>query len=697
RWFMISFHQTQGKRILYSRILVTVLLLGASLLSRPALAQITPNFVEAEIRSLISAVGEATGKTFIVDPRVTGKVTLTSSVQMTADEFYETFLSVLEVHDFVAQSNGGVIKIVPSNNARQMPGNDLPRTLSGPSDDMVTHVIKIRNISAAQLVPILRPLVPQYGHLVAVPPSNMLIISDRLANVNRLVRIVNRIDQAGEDEIDVIPLEHASAGELVRVITALNQGSAQAGGGAATPAPTVVADDRTNSILISGDSSSRLKLKTLVAHLDTPLEEGGDTQVIYLHYASAEELAQRLNDQASASEQQQQGGGQAAPARQSQTTIWADPETNALVITAPPKIMRNLKQVIDRLDIRRAQVQVEAIIAELSVEDSAALGVTWAVDGSDSNVGVGVTNFPNTSSSVGSVIAGGLTTDDDGGINFDTSAAVTALGGVPSGVTAAFGRITGDGTSFAAILNALRADGSTNILSTPTITTMDNQEATINVGQEVPFQTGSFTNTGGNNGAINPFSTIQREDVGINLKVTPRINEANSVILEIELESSSIAQGAAAATGASDLITNKRTITNNVIVEDDGIIVLGGLMDEQLLESDQRVPVLGRIPLLGNLFRSRTTDIDKRNLMVFIKPKILRDGMSTAIETNAKYNFMRDMQIKDQERNVGLIRGAERPVLPELTEKQKELAVTPPDENKSTDTEQPDEQPDTGN
>ena len=693
---MIQINPTQGNRTLFPRVFVVALLIGASMFARPALAQITPNFVEAEIRSLISAVGEATGKTFIVDPRVTGKVTLTSSVQMTPDEFYETFLSVLEVHDFVAQSSGGVIKIVPSNNARQMPGNDLPRSLAGPSDDMVTHVIKIRNISAAQLVPILRPLVPQYGHLVAVPPSNMLIISDRLANVNRLVRIVNRIDQAGEDEIDVIPLEHAAAGELVRVITALNQGSAQAGG-AATPAPTVVADDRTNSILISGDSSSRLKLKTLVAHLDTPLEEGGDTQVIYLHYASAEELSQRLNDQASATEQQQQGGGQAAPARQSQTTIWADPETNALVITAPPKVMRNLKQVIDRLDIRRAQVQVEAIIAELSVADSAALGVTWAVDGSDSNVGVGVTNFPNTTS-VGGVIAGGVTTDDDGGANFDTGAAIGALagGGIPSGVTAAFGRISESGTSFAAILNALRSDGSTNILSTPTITTMDNQEANINVGQEVPFQTGSFTNTGGNNGAVNPFQTIQREDVGINLKVTPRINEANSVILQIELESSSIAQGAQAATGATDLITNKRTITNNVIVEDGGIIVLGGLMDEQLLESDQRVPVLGRIPLLGNLFRSRTTDIDKRNLMVFIKPKILRDGMSTAIETNAKYNFMRDLQVKDQDRNVGLIRGAERPVLPELTEKQKELAVTPP-ASTSTETEQPDEQSDTGN
>lgn len=663
----------------------------ATVSSPPVQAQtITPNFVEAEIRSLISAVGEATGKTFIVDPRVTGKVTLTSSMQMSPEEFYETFLSVLEVHDFVAQSTGGIIKIVPSNNARQMPGNDLPRTLSGPPDDMVTHVIKIRNISAAQLVPILRPLVPQYGHLVAVPPSNMLIISDRLANVNRLVRIVNRIDQAGEDEIDVISLEHASAGELVRVITALNQGSAQAGG-AGTPAPTVVSDDRTNSILISGDSSSRLKLKALIAHLDTPLEDGGDTQVIYLHYASAEELATRLNDQATASEQQQQSGAATGgAARQSQTTIWADPETNALVITAPPKVMRNLKSVIDRLDIRRAQVQVEAIIAELSFDRAAQLGITWAVDGSGDTVGVGVTNFPGAGTGLvqlGQAGAGGGT---DGDSNFSIGGIIGAL---PSGITAGAGRINDNGTSFAAILNALRGDATTNILSTPSITTMDNQEANINVGQEVPFRTGSFTNTGGTQGSVNPFQTIQREDVGINLKVTPRINEANSVIMAIELESSSIAQG---VTGAADLITNKRTITNNVIVEDGGIIVLGGLIDENLLESDQRVPVLGKIPLLGNLFRSRSTSVDKRNLMVFIKPKILRDGMSTAIETNSKYNFVRDLQLKNSKQNVGLMRDAQRPVLPALTEKQKQLedasAKTYP-----LETEQADEQPDSDN
>lgn len=690
--------QTQGSRVLLPRLIVCVLLLSTAMIGRPASAQITPNFVEAEIRSLIAAVGEATGKTFIVDPRVTGKVTLTSSVQMTSDEFYETFLSVLEVHDFVAQTSGGVIKIVPSNNARQMPGNDLPRSLTGAPDDIVTHVIKIRNIAAAQLVPILRPLVPQYGHLVAVPPSNMLIISDRLANVNRLVRIVNRIDQAGEDEIDVIPLEHASASELVRVITALNQGAAQAGG-AGTPNPTVVADDRTNSILISGDSSSRLKLKTLVAHLDTPLEDGGDTQVIYLHYASAEDLAQRLNDQATATEQQQQGSTAGAN-RQSQTTIWADPETNALVITAPPKIMRNLRQVIDRLDIRRAQVQVEAIIAELSVEDSAALGVTWAIDGSDDTIGVGLTNFPGSGANVGNAIVGGLVGGDDGGVDFDLSGAIGGLtgAGVPGGVTAAFGRFSENGTSFAALLNALRSDGTTNILSTPTITTMDNQEATINVGQEVPFQTGSFTNTGGGNaGAVNPFQTIQREDVGINLRVTPRINESNSVILAIELESSSIAQGAAEATGAADLITNRRTITNNVIVEDGGIIVLGGLIDEQLLESDQRVPLLGNIPGLGLLFRNRTTDVDKRNLMVFIKPKILRDGMSTAIETNAKYNFIRDQQLINSQRGVGLMRNAERPVLPELTERQKQLATEQPESTTTDSTEQEDEQSDPDN
>ncbi len=614
-------------------------------------ATITPNFKDADIRSVIEAVGEATGKSFIVDPRVRGEVTLTSTNPMTPSAFYETFLSILQVHDFIAVPAGPVIKIVPSNNLRQMPGNDLPQRMPGGEDEIVTQVLQIRNVAAAQLVPILRPLVPQYGHLVAHPPSNMLIISDRSANVARLTRIIQRIDQGGDEEIEVIPLQHASAGDLVRILTTLNQASnAAAAGGSPV---SIVADDRTNSILISGDRSDRLRLRALVAHLDTPLEEGGNTQVIYLRYANAEELAGKLNEQASSAQRGQANA--AAAATQPGTTIWADAETNALVITAPPKTMRSLRSVIDKLDIRRDQVLVEAIIVDVTEDQSSELGVTWIVDGSDTDAGAGATSFDGASRPGAAQIAAGVASGD----------LATSLGQISDGLTYAVGRFQDTGTNWAALIRALRGDANTNILGTPSIVTMDNEEAEINVGQEVPFLTGSFSNTTGNQGVVNPFQTINRQDVGTKLTITPQINEGDAVIMDIALEVSSISQG---STGAVDLITNKRTINNNVIVEDGGIIVLGGLIDESLLESDSRVPVLGSIPVLGNLFRSRSTSKVKRNLMVFIRVKIMRDANDAFLETNSKYQNMRDLQLGTRDRGVSLMPGEQRPVLPPIDE-----------------------------
>jgi len=615
---------------------------------------ITPNYRDADIRQIVEAVGEVTGKNFILDPRIQAKVTMLSSTPMSPDAFYEAFLSILEVNKYVAITTGDVIKIIPDASARQYSG--LMSLDGAAREDIVTQVIQVRNVGAAQLVPILRPLIPQYGHLAAHPGSNMLIISDRAANVERMMRIIRRIDQSNDEDIEIVPLEHASATEVVRVLTALTQAPRADG----MPVTTnLVADARTNSILIGGDKSGRLRLRALVAHLDTPLEAGGDSRVRYLSFADAEELATKLQQHFS----QQVAAEGAAPTANSgaNVSIWADAQTNALVVNAPPKMMRSLMRIVDKLDIRRAQVLVEAIIVEVIQDKTTQLGVTWAVDGSGSNNPIGVTNFPSTGPGVVQ-LAGAIGGGDVGSVDPGSL--------IGEGLTLGIGRLSDSGISFAAILHALQGDANTNIISTPTIVTTDNEEASLNVGQEVPFVTGSFSNTGSVGGAINPFQTIQREQIGVKLVITPQINAGNSLLLKISQEISSIAQ---AATGAVDLVTNERIIETTVIVEDGEILVLGGLLEDTLRESDQKVPILGSIPIIGNLFRSRKTDMVKTNLMVFIRAKILRDSVQTAFETNAKYNMIRDLQERNK-KGVGLMPGAERPVLPPLEEYQK----TPP-------------------
>ncbi len=612
---------------------------------------ITPNYKDADIRQIVEAVGAVTGKNFILDPRINAKVTMLSSTPMSPDAFYEAFLSILEVHGYVTVTTGDVIKVIPNASSRQYPGRLT--TAGAGADDIVTQVVQVQNVGAAQLVPILRPLIPQYGHLAAHPGSNMLIISDRAANVDRLLSIIRRIDQSNDVDIEVVPLEHASASEVVRVLTALTQAPRADG----VPVTTsLVADARTNSVLIGGDKSDRLRLRVLIAHLDTPLEDGGDTRVRYLRYADSEELATKLQSHFS---QQQQAGAAgtaaAAGSNSSAVSVWSDSQTNAIVVHAPPKMMRALMGIVDKLDIRREQVLVEAIIVEVVADRSSDFGVTWAVNGAGDDSPIGVTNFPPTNGVVqfaGAIAGGG-----------DAIVDPTAL--IGSGITLGIGRISDSGVSFAAILSALQGDADTNIISTPSIVTTDNEEASLNVGQEVPFVTGSYTNTGGL-GAVNPFQTVQRESVGVKLVITPQINEGDSLLLKISQEISSIASS---AEGAVDLITNERIIETTVIVEDGGILVLGGLLEDQLRETDQRVPILGSIPLLGALFRSRSTDKIKTNLMVFIRAKILRNPSQTAFETHAKYNYMRSVQQEGRGGDgghVALMPGEDRPMLPPL-------------------------------
>ena len=636
--------------------LIVMLCFGGLLAAPAALAQqdavITPNFRDADIREIVEAVGEVTGRSFILDPRVNAKVTVLSSTPMSADAFYETFLSILQVHGYVAVASGSLIKIVPDATARQYAGPIGSGQAAG-EDDIVTQVVPLQNVGAAQLVPILRPLIPQYGHLAAHPGSNMLIISDRAGNVARMNTIIRRIDQSNDEDVEVVRLEHASAAEIVRIMTAL---AAQPRTDGTASNTSLVADPRTNSVLIGGDKSERLRLRALIAHLDTPLEDGGDTQVRYLRYADSEELATKLQQHFTSQVQQAAGGAVAAatPKSPDAVSVWADTQTNALVITAPPKMMRSIMLIIDKLDIRREQVLVEAIIVEVIADKVAELGVTWAVEGASSNTPIGATNFPDFGPGVVQ-IAGAA----------GTGGQIDPTGLIGEGITLGIGRISDTGISFAAIARALQGDANTNIISTPSIVTTDNEEATLNVGQEVPFVTGSYSNTGNAGGAVNPFQTIQREQLGVKLAITPQINEGDSMLLNISQEISSIAQS---AEGAVDLITNTRTIETTVIVDDGEILVLGGLIEDVLRESDQRVPILGSIPVLGALFRSRSTDKVKTNLLVFIRPKILRDAEQAAIETNAKYNYIREVLRGKSGEDIQLMRGEERFALPPFEE-----------------------------
>jgi general secretion pathway protein D len=615
---------------------------------QPGAARITPNFKDADITQIIEAVSAATGRNIIIDPRVRAQVTLLSDKAMTPDQFYQAFLAILQVHGFIAVPAGNVIKVLPDANMRQMPGNDLPNHVSSTSDEVVTQVLSVKNVSAAQLVPVLRPLMPQNAQLAAVTGANLLIVSDRAANVNRLMRIIARIDQTSNSDIDVIPLQSATAADTVRVLTTL----VAQGGADGSPNVRMVADDRSNSILLSGDPAARLRIRTLIANLDTPLDTGGETQVRYLQFAKAEDLASKLKEQitsagsgsgaGSAAALNRAGGGNAAQPAVAPTnaasaasfslaggtgSIWADKDTNALVITAPQRTMRAINAVIDKLDIRRAMVRVQAIIVEITADKTADLGVNWVIDASNSKAAVGGFIAP----------VGGTSILDLYNASQGTTPNLTSA----RGTTIAIGRLAATGVNFAAIVRALQGDSRTNIISKPDIIARDNDEAKIEVGQEVPFITGQYT---GSTGQSSAFQTVQRQQVGTILSVTPQVNGGgDSVLLKIQLESSSLA---GLSVGTVDRITNKRTITTSVQVPDGETLVLGGLIQDSTTNSEQSVPWLGRIPLLGELFRTRDTGKNKTNLVVFIQPHIIRNDAEAATETNTKYDYIQEEQRK---------------------------------------------------
>jgi len=596
--------------------------------------RVTLNFNATDINAVIAAVSEMTGRNFIVDPRVKGKVTVISQRALKASEIYQVFLSVLKIHGFAAIPGKNTTQIVPEVNAKQSAVSTGKKFIPL-SDEFITQVIEIKNVDAAQLVPILRPLVPQRGHLAAYPSSNVLVISDAASNIRRLKKIIASIDQASNGEIEVVTLENASASEVVRIIQQLSAGDAK------NKKNNVIADDRTNSILLGGNKATRLRTKALIAHLDTRVDVGGSTQVVYLRNAVAKDLVPVLTGVSKSVTAAK--GKKAAATQTTNISIQADENTNSLVITAPPDIFRSLRAVIHQLDVRRAQVIVEGVIAEVSTNSAEEFGIQWA-GGSSGSSAVGLVNF-GIGTSISSLL-GSLASSPD---------TPPSLG---SGLNIAAGKTTGK-NPVAALISALNSDGKSNILSTPSLLTLDNEEAEIVVGQNVPFLTGSYSGTGGGSTPSNPFQTVQREDVGLTLKITPQINEGDAIKLKVEQEVSTVSP----STQGVDLITNKRSIKTNVVVNDGQMIVLGGLIQEELREAEQSVPGLGAIPLLGWFFRYNKTELVKTNLMVFLQPTILKDAAVTLAHTGSKYNYIRAKQLKLREEGMRLLADEDSPLL----------------------------------
>lgn len=599
---------------------ISLVLTIALTICRPVAAeQVTLNFSDADLVAVINSVSQITGKNFIIDPRVKGKVTVVSSKPLNEEEVFNVFLSVLQVHGFATVETENAIKIIPDATAKQA-ATPITNLRSTPEDLLITRVLKINFINAAQLVPILRPLVAQQGHLAAYAATNVLIVSDRASNIRRIERIISEMDKESDSDIEIIKLKHAFAAEVVRLLNSLNVVTPNQ----KTPGAAVKfsADERTNSIVLSGERPERLKYRAIIASLDSPVESSGNTHVVYLRYAEAKNLADILSNvgkEAIKSESKNSATGQAGSISDS-VFIQADETSNALVISAPASIFPSLRSVIQQLDIRRAQVHIEAIIAEVSLDTSNELGVQWLIDGGDDNP-VLSTQF---SSSGGGTIAS------------------IASGVIPDGLALGLGQIKDSGLSFVTLIRALSGDSETNLLSTPSIVTLDNQEAEIIVGQNVPFVTGETSTTGSNVDVTNPFRTIERQDIGVSLKVKPQINEGNTITMEIEQEVSNIS---GSATGAVDLVTNKRSIQTTVQLEDGEMLVLGGLIDENVVESQQKVPGLGDIPIIGALFRTSKTTRVKQNLLVFIRSTIIKDPAKARQLSQRKYNFIRDEQL----------------------------------------------------
>ena len=583
------------------------------------------NLKNADIREFVTQVSTITGKSFIIDPRVKGNVTVISSASITAPGVYELFLSVLRVHGYAAVPNGNVIKIVQQVLAKQ---SSNPRDFfnNQASEELITSVIPVRNSPAADLVKILRPLIPQYGHIAGIDSPNALIISDHAENVARMAKMIERIDVSENQTIEIINLNEAWVEDMVELLKEIAPD--QIGSSAKGPNKiSIVGSARTNSLIVKGEKETVGKIVDLIKRLDVPANSSGSTQVIRLAHSDASEMAELLENIINTEKT-------AGNENTVKASIQADEALNALVIRAAPSTMLEIKDIIDKLDLRRLQVLIEAAIVEVTADFTRQLGTELFVANTSPNnktIPIGLTAPSGTLAQILQSIALGTQQPVD-------------IGTAP---LIAAGRENSNGTSFGIIIRALSGNGDVNLLSTPSITTMDNKEAKIVVGQNVPFRTGSTVT--GSDGASNPFTTIQREDVGLTLEVTPHVHDGNLVRLEVhqvvsEVDPASL--NVIGSAGSADLITNKREINTTILVDNQEVIILGGLIRDKETVSDSRVPILGSIPGLGLLFKSSAKSIEKQNLLVFLRPTVLDSRPSISKVTNRKVGAVYEIEIE---------------------------------------------------
>lgn len=645
----------------YPYIKIALLLAGISLSSSLFAQQTwTPNFEDSDIQKVIAFMGEATGKTIIIDPKVRGPVKLINNRPLNAEELYSMFLSVLDVHGYTAIESGNVVRIVPNRDARSLPVPNQSQ-VTQVDDTYITQVIQLKNISAAKVLPTLRPLVPQHGHISAYDASNALIITDTRANIIRLNEIIAKIDQSAVVGTELIELRYAQAAEVVAVIAQLEKPDPNRG---TTTSPVlVVADKRINGVIINGDDLQRQRVKMLIDSMDRPQTKNSNFRVVYLRYARAEEVAKVLTGMVQTFTQSGAGGEAGAPTNVI-ANVQFDEATNSVLITADSDTMESLLAVVDSLDIRRAQVLVEAIIVEISGNADRELGVQWMYRNADRGFG----SSSQGDMDWGSLGATALDTTDAGLARL--ASGLSALSGQTFGV----GRI-GNGTDFLGIIRLLQSNTANNILSTPNLLTTDNNTATIKVGQEVPIATGSYSGLGtGGGGQTNPFNTFDRKDVGIMLEVTPHVNEGDTVVLDIKQEVSNVVN----QNSIQGVVTNKRELETQILVADGQTVVLGGLIKDDVQTSETRVPILGSLPILGHAFRSQSSSSIKTNLLIFIRATVIRDDQVLTGATAEKYRFIRDEQLEHRRNRGILLNSKSVPVIPEWETINTPRSVTEP-------------------
>jgi general secretion pathway protein D len=603
--------------------------------------KITLSLDNADVTELIRWASNITDKNIILHPNVKGRVTVLAGEPMSAKEAYEVFLSVLQVHGLSIVEENGSLKVIPNVQAKQSAIPLVSEVLASSGEDTVVQVVRAKNISATHLVNLLRPLVPETGYLAAYPQTNTIILADRVNNIRKLSNIISRIDRVGTIDIELIPLEFADAKTIITVLEKLLPKQTSGQQNQSDSSFNLAVDERSNSVLMTGDQVTRQQIRSLIKRLDQPLQGIGNTHVIRVQYANAVDLVPLLESVSGSI----QKDAKTTRITNTDVSIQAHEQLNALVISAPPSLLTTIRGVVAELDVPRAQVLVEALIVEVNEDLVNNLGIEWQTNPANAGEGVvgGFTNFPGDISP--------LSLGDNGALN---------LG---SGLSLGYFR-NGD---LRGIVNALTGEANANILSTPTIVSLDNEEAEILVGSNVPFITGSQTL----DGSSDPFQTIERQDIGITLKVKPRINNNDSVTLEIEQTVESIAQSAA---NTADIVTNKREIKTRVLVGNDNILVLGGLIRDEVTDGENKVPLLGDIPVLGNLFKSKSTTVTKNNLMVFLHPRILHNPESLKAISQNQYNKMRGMQQQFDNEVERFWITADSPLLPEL-QQEKESAT----------------------